>query len=91
MLARARQIRLPYIIMHGPTSLTAVGISEFQQVKPILFKPTGNFLNSVAVKVVCALFLQQVKCLNRAADVKKDNDQLLTMQKLGRGHLLQDD
>lgn len=33
--------------MHGPMSLTAVGISEFQQVEPILFKPTGNFLNSV--------------------------------------------
>ena len=36
---------------------------------------------SPAVKVVWALFLQQVKCLNRAANVK-DNDQLLIKQKL---------
>lgn len=36
---------------------------------------------SPAVKVAWALFLQQVKWLNRAANVK-DNDQLLIKQKL---------
>lgn len=37
--------------------------------------------------VVWALFLQQVKCLNTVADVK-DNDRLLTKQKLEYGHRL---
>lgn len=47
MLARARQIRHRYMIMHGPMSPAAVGIGEFQQVEPIPLEPTGNFLNSV--------------------------------------------